>query len=157
MDAARTEHPLTAIKPFAADAFQDNCRGIHPPHLSGFFVDEAFDAGADAKDLAAERHEFGIERETSVRKSDVQRRKDFCIGFHPHQVARPQTKIASGRGLTERDYSLQSREWNAAGDGLDSIVEPASRAPPSVANGQRSIVVEQIQEAASYLRQRSVA
>src|ERR1700716_2579810 len=122
MDAARTEHPLAAIKPFAADAFQDNRRRLHSPQLSGLFVHEAFDAGADAKHLAAEWHEFGVERETSVRKSDVQRCKDFCIGFPPHQVARPKTEIASGRELTDRNRSLQSGERNAAGDGLDSIV-----------------------------------
>ena len=54
MDAARTEYPPPAIKRFAADAFQDNRRRLHPPQLSGPFVDESFDAGADAKDLAAD-------------------------------------------------------------------------------------------------------
>ena len=129
MDAAGTEHPLTAIERFAADAFQDNRRRLHPPQLSGLFVHEAFDAGTDAKDLAAEWHEFGVERETSVRKSDVQRRKDFFIGFDPNQVARPKIEIASGRGLTARDPSLQPGEWNAAGDGLVRLLASAPGAP----------------------------
>jgi hypothetical protein len=71
MDAARTEHPLTAVKRFARHAFQDNRGRIHPPHLSGLFIHETFDAGADAKDLAAEWYEFSIEREAPVRKADV--------------------------------------------------------------------------------------
>ena len=93
MDAARTEHSPPAIKRFAADAFQDNRRRLHPPQLSGPFVDESFDAGADAKDLAAERHQFGVEEETSVRKSDVEGGKDLFIGFHSHQIARLKTEI----------------------------------------------------------------
>jgi hypothetical protein len=122
MDAARTEHPLAAIKRFAADAFQDDCRRIHPPQLSGLFVHEALDAGTDAEDLAAEWHELGVEREASVRKLDVQRRKNFFIGFDPHQVAGPKSEIASGRRLADWDRSPQSGERNAAGDGLNSIV-----------------------------------
>src|SRR5215475_111411 len=156
-DAARTEDPPAAIKRFAADAFQDDGRRVHPPQLSGLLVHEAFDAGADAKDLAAERHEFGIERKTPVGHSGVQRRKDFLMGSDPYQIARPKAEIASGCRLADRYSSLQSRERNAAGDGLNSIVQPAGRAPPSVAEGQRSIVVEQIQKAVGQLRECSVA
>src|SRR5262249_15240725 len=157
MNAARTEHPLTGIERFAGHSLQDDCRRIHSPHFSGFFIHKALDARADAKDLAAERHHFGIEVEASVRKSDVQRRKDFLIGFDPHEVAWPKIEIAPGCRLTARDLALRSGKRNAAGDGLKSIVQRAGRAPPFIAESQRSVIVEQIEEAAGYLRQGSVA
>src|SRR5215475_8459287 len=64
-DAAGAEYPPTAIERLADSAFQDDSRRVHPPQLSGLLVHETFNAGTDAKDLAAERHELGIERKTS--------------------------------------------------------------------------------------------
>src|SRR5215510_2166636 len=157
MDAARTEYPPTAIKRLAADALQDHRRCLHLSQLACLFVYESFNTATDAKDLSAERHELRIERETPVRKSGVQRRKDFLIGSDPHQVTRPKTQIASGRGLTERYRPLHSGERDSAGDGLDSIVQPASWPPPSVAESKRSVVVGQIEKAACYLPQCAVA
>src|SRR5262249_37230088 len=66
MDAASTKHPSTAIECLAGHPFQDNRGRIHSPHPPGLFVHEALDASADAKRLAAERHELGIKRETPV-------------------------------------------------------------------------------------------
>src|ERR1700733_1117403 len=106
MNATRTEHPLPAVKRFAADAFQNNRRRLHPPKSSCPFVYKPFDGRTDAKDFAAEWHEFRVKRESSVRKSDIQRREDLFIGFHPHQVARLKTEIAPGCGLPDRGRSL---------------------------------------------------
>ena len=157
IDAAGAKHPLAAEERFAGNAVQHDGRRLHPPHFSVLFVDETFDTGADTKDLAAEGHELGIEPKTSVRKSGVQRCKNLVIGLYPHQVARLETKIASGRGLSYRNSTFQSGKRDTAGNGLKLIVQPASRAPPSVAESQRCIVVEQIEKAAAYLGQGSVA
>src|SRR5262249_46766684 len=157
MDAASTEHPSTAIEGLAGHPLQDNRGRIHSPQPPGLFVHEALDASADAKGLAAERHEFSIERETSVGEPGVQRRKNSFIGFDPHEVAGLEIAIASGGRPTAAYLSLLSGKRNTAGDRLKSIVKPAGRASPPVAESQRSIVVEQIEEAARYLRQCSVA
>jgi hypothetical protein len=45
--------------------------GVFMLRIFRSFVNEAFDAGVDTKDLATERHEFGVEPKTSVRKSGV--------------------------------------------------------------------------------------
>jgi hypothetical protein len=71
MDGTRAKHPLTAVERIAGNTVQIHGRRLHPPHPFALFIDEAFNARADTKDLATERHELGVKPKPSVRKSRV--------------------------------------------------------------------------------------
>ena len=66
MDVAGAKHPLAAVERSAGNAFQCDGRRLHQPHFTSFFVNETIDASADTEDLAAEWHEFGVDREPPV-------------------------------------------------------------------------------------------
>ena len=56
-------------------------------HLAGLLVDEFVHPRLDAVDLAAIRHELGVEGEASVGIPGVEGGEDLLIGSYPHEIA----------------------------------------------------------------------
>jgi hypothetical protein len=155
VDAAGAKHTLATIPRSAVNALEHDGWRSQVSHFASLLVDEIFNASLDAIDLPAIGHMLSVKGEAAIEHT-IQRRQNLLVGFYPHQFARLQVKIASGRWLPCRNESLASRIWNASPQGLDSIIKPAGGAADT-APIRQSAVVGKIEEATKYSAQRRVA